>query len=112
MSEIETQTGRTLAHHLGAFSIGLDEIMKDYSEDSSLIFEGKYYKGVAEIRGFFEGFISGATEEFWSAFQISTQKVVGPIGYIVWKSEPSVKKATDTIYVQNGFIRVQTFTSF
>jgi hypothetical protein len=37
---------------------------------------------------------------------------VGNVAYIAWEAKPWVTLATDTFFVKDGKIAVQTFTSF
>jgi hypothetical protein len=105
-------TNQVFDHHLGAFAQGLDELLRDYSDDSALITPEKTYRGLDEIRGFFEAFIDSATPEFWSAFEVTGKSTEGEIGYLAWQAKPWVTLATDTLFVRNGKIMVQVFTSF
>ena len=48
----EAATKATVDHHLKSFGEGnLDEIMKDYTEESIVVAQDKTHKGNAEIRG-------------------------------------------------------------
>jgi hypothetical protein len=105
-------THQVFQHHLGAFAQGLDEILKDYDEHSVLVTPEKTYRGLAAIRGFFKVFLDGADPGFWAAFGITSQSVEGEIAYLAWEAKPWVALATDTLFVKNGKIAVQTFTSF
>jgi hypothetical protein len=99
-------------HHLGSFGEGLDSILSDYEEGSVLLTPDATYRGLREIRGFFDAFLKSATPEFWGAFKIGTQAVDGEVAYLTWSSKPAVPLATDTLLVRNGKILVQTFTPF
>lgn len=105
-------TSKVLAHHLGAFAQGVDEILADYLDASVLITPDQTFHGVSEIRGFFQAFVDSATPEFWEAFKLGTQVVHNEVAYITWWAKPAVTLATDTFIVRNGKILVQTFTAF
>jgi hypothetical protein len=107
----ESSTKQVLDHHLGAFAQGLDEILKDYDAASTLITPDRTYRGVAEISAFFKAFLDSATPEFWDAFKIISLSVSGDIAYLAWEAKPRVAMATDTLYIKNGKISVQTFTA-
>ncbi|MFM0309636.1 nuclear transport factor 2 family protein [Paraburkholderia fungorum] len=111
-SKTSESTNQVFDHHLGAFARGLDELLKDYGGDSALVTPDKTYRGLDEIRGFFKAFIDGATPEFWAAFKVTSKSTEGEVGYLVWEAKPWVTLATDTLFVKNGKIAVQTFTSF
>jgi hypothetical protein len=108
----ESATKQVLDHHLSAFAAGLDEILKDYDEQSTVITPDKTFRGRAEIAGFFRAFLDGAAPEFWSAFKINSMSTAGEIAYLAWEAKPFVTLATDTLHVKDGKIAVQTFTSF
>ncbi len=108
-SALATQS--VLDHHLGAFAKGLDEIMRDYSSASVILTHDKQYRGVAEIRGFFDGFLKSVKPGFWEAFKLRAQSVDRDVAYIVWEAKPFVSLATDTLVVRGRKIVAQTFTA-
>ena len=104
-------TPQVLNSHLGAFAQGLDAILADYAEASVLITPERVYRGLAEISGFFQAFLGGATPAFWASFQLHAQVVEADVAYITWSARPAVPLATDTLVVRDGRIAVQTFTA-
>jgi len=104
-------TKKVLDHHLGAFAKGLDEIMRDYSASSVILTHDKQFRGVAEIRGFFDGFLKSVKPGFWEAFKITAQSIDRDVAYLVWESKPFINQATDTLVIRGGKIVVQTFTA-
>ncbi|MEO7337692.1 MAG: nuclear transport factor 2 family protein [Caldimonas sp.] len=107
-----TRTSKAvLDHHLGAFAKGLDELMKDYSASSVILSHDKQYRGLAEIRGFFDGFLKSVKPGFWEAFKINAQAIDADVAYLVWEAKPFVNLATDTLVIRGGKIAVQTFTA-
>jgi hypothetical protein len=113
--DVSAATARTtkavLEHHLGAFAKGLDELTKDYSASSVILTHDKQYRGLAEIRGFFDGFLKSVKPGFWEAFKINTRAIDADVAYLVWEAKPYVTIATDTLVVRGGKIAVQTFTA-
>lgn len=105
-------TQAVFEHHLGAFAQGIDAILADYTDGSVLVTPDKTYRGLGEIRGFFQAFLAGATPAFWQSFRIETRQVDGDVAYLVWSAAPTVPRATDTLVVRDGKIAVQTFTPF
>lgn len=105
-------TKQILDHHLGAFAHGLDEILKDYDDNSALVTPDKTFRGRDEITGFFRAFLEGADPAFWPAFKITSMSTEGEVAYLAWEAKPWVTLATDTLFVKDGKIAVQTFTSF
>jgi hypothetical protein len=110
-AEIRT-TKYVFEHHLTSFSEGIDSILSDYEEASVLLTPYAEYRGLNEIRSFFDAFLKNATPEFWSSFKIASQTVEGDIAYLTWSSRPAVPLATDTFLIRDGKILVQTFTLF
>ncbi len=104
-------TEQVLAHHLSAFAVGVDEIMKDYTDESALIAPEGTYRGLVEIRAFFQGFVDKFPAEAWESFQILRTEVVGEIGYQTWDARPFIMLGTDTFLVRDGKIVVQTYAS-
>jgi hypothetical protein len=104
-------TRQVLDHHLGAFAKGLDAIMADYTAGSAILTHDKQYRGLAEIRGFFDGFLKGVKPGFWEAFKINAQTIDRDVAYLVWEAKPFVNLATDTLVVRDRKIVVQTFTA-
>ncbi|MEX3981850.1 nuclear transport factor 2 family protein [Paraburkholderia sp. EG287A] len=104
-------TNQVFDHHLGAFAKGLDELLKDYNENSVIVTPDKTYRGVTEIRGFFKAFLDGAQPAFWDAFKVTCKRTEGEIAYLAWEAKPFIEMATDTLYVRDGTIAVQTFTT-
>ncbi|MBN3823767.1 nuclear transport factor 2 family protein [Burkholderia sp. Ac-20384] len=98
-------------HHLGACAIGLDEVLKDYSEISVIVTPEKTYRGIAEIRAFYRAFLDSIRPEFWDAFNVTSRCTEGEIAYLTWEAKPFVTSATDTLYIKGDKILVQTFTS-
>lgn len=50
-----TATEAVLRNHLRAATLGADAVMRDYTEESVLITHDATYRGLAEIRRFFDG---------------------------------------------------------
>ena len=105
-------TQDVFAHHLQAFAQGLDALVSDYAESSSIVLQAGTITGLASIRQFFAGFLKDIQPGFWEAFNIRRQEVCGDVAYLVWEAKPFVAMATDTLLVRDGKIHVQTFTAF
>lgn len=109
--DASSSTNRVLDRHLGAFAKGLDAIMADYAEDSVILNHDKAYRGLAEIRSFFDAFLKSVKPGFWEAFKITARGVDREVAYLVWESKPFIGIATDTLVVRGNKIKVQTFTA-
>jgi ketosteroid isomerase-like protein len=103
---------RVFEHRLAAFSEGIDAVLSDYAESSIIVTPDGTYRGLSEIRGFFQAFLDTATPEFWAAFKVRAQSVEGEVAYLVWASQSAVPMATDTLLVRDKKIQVQAFTAF
>ncbi len=100
-----------LARHLGAIaSRDVDQIMRDYTDESVLITPEHTFRGLEQVRAFFTAALNIFTPEVLGMFNISKQEIAGEIAYLFWSSGPSVPFATDTFLIRDGKIAVQTFT--
>jgi ketosteroid isomerase-like protein len=111
---MNTSTSDVLNHHLTAFGEGnVEEILKDYTEDSILLHPDGVVKGLKQIEDFFtEVFKIFVPGEY--SFDMKCQEVHGDVAYIVWEAETprfSILMGTDTFVVRNGKIAVQTFAA-
>jgi hypothetical protein len=102
-------TETVLQNHLRAARVGVEAVMQDYTEQSILITHDATYRGLAEIRGFFEALFKGLPAGFFDAIKMHRQEIVGEVAYILWERNPQIARATDTFVVRNGKILVQTF---
>lgn len=99
-------------HHLGAFALGVDELLKDYDDSSMILTNSGHSRGLEEIRTFFSSFLASLPDDFWNDFQVLQKEVVGEVAYLVWSAKPYVALATDTMFIHDGKIITQTFTKF
>ncbi|RYZ53884.1 MAG: nuclear transport factor 2 family protein [Sphingobacteriales bacterium] len=106
----ETITREVLIHHLTAFGNNdLDEILKDYTEESEVLTPDGPLKGLVAIHRFFAEYF--ATIPTGSTFDMKQLTVTGNAAYIVWASESqvaSIPMGTDTFFLQDGKIRLHT----
>ena len=79
------------------FGQGLDALVSDYTEHSSIFLKDQTITGLAGIRAFFDAFLQGIEPGFWAAFKIVRQEVSGDTAYLVWEAAPFIKLATDTL---------------
>ncbi len=111
-SALVKQTEAVLVHHLQAFGAGdVDEILKDYTEDSVLILPDATVRGFDGLRQAFTKFVTEILPA-GSPFEMKKQEIVGDIAYIFWAASSAkydVPLGTDTFVVKDGKIVVQTF---
>lgn len=105
-------TQQVFEHHLQAFALGLDALVSDFTEQSVIQLPDKTLRGLTAIRQFYSDFLNSIQPGFWESFHIKRQAVEGDTAYLVWDAKPFVSMATDTLYISNGKIQVQTFTPF
>lgn len=108
----QQQTQATLHHHLAAFNEGLDALMSDYTDASVLITPERTYRGTAEIRRFFEGFVAGMPEGLMEALELECETCTDEVAYIRWHALPWIPMATDTFVIRDGKIATQTFAAY
>ena len=104
-----TQEG--LDHHLQAFDEGLDSILSDYDENSTIMSPQGTFRGLDEIRDFFIAFIGALPEDFLDVFHITYSDVDGEVAFIAWEALPWFTLGTDTFIIQDGKILYQTFAA-
>lgn len=108
-------TRQVLDHHLHALGSGqVDEILKDYGEDSVLVTADGALKGRDEIRAAFEGFVAGLFKPGTYEFTMDALHIEGEVAYIVWHAKCTglnVAFASDTLIVRDGKIAMQTFAA-
>ena len=105
-------TAETLGHHLQAFTVGVDEIMKDYTDSSVVFTPDGPLRGRAAIQAFFEDFLTNSPPALLQAMTLVRQDLEGEMAYIVWKAEPFIPMATDTFVIRDGKIVVQTYAGY
>lgn len=106
-----TSTEAVLQNHLRAATTGVDAVMQDYTDESVLITHDATYRGLAEIRGFFNGLFEELPAGFFESLKMIRQEIVREVAYIVWERRPQISQATDTFIVRDGKIVFQTFTA-
>lgn len=107
-----TTTMEIVQHHLQSFGAGdLDGILSDYAPDAVLFTPDGTLRGSAEIRALFTAML----DEFGkpgTAFSLRHQYVEGDHAYILWSAQTAdndYELGTDTFYVKDGKIVVQSF---
>lgn len=112
--ELTNNTQQVLQHHLAAFSENnIEEIIKDYNEESFLCTPDGKLSGLAQIRAFFTEvfklFPAGETK-----LAVSQLIINDYLAYIAWKSNSpaaEVPLGTDTFEIRNGKILWQTLAA-
>src|SRR4030042_512558 len=103
-------TESVLQHHVQALlARDLDEILKDYCEQSVLCTPMGTAKGLKSIRESFVSALRMLTPEALGNMKSTKQDINGEYAYVVWTALPTVKLGSDTFHVHNGVIMLQTF---
>ena len=109
------ETEKVLTRHWRDFVAGdLESIMADYAADALLVSAMGALKGHAQIRPMFESIFSHLFPAGTSTLKLEKQTVEGELGFIIWSgSAPKyeVPFATDTFWIRDGKILVQTFAA-
>ena len=105
------QTAVTIARHIGAFAIGVDALVSDYTEASTIFTPNGPVHGLAAIRAFAEAFVGSLPPGFFDQFKILRQDFDGEVAYQTWSAEPFVPLGTDTFIVRDGKIMLQTWAA-
>ena len=106
----EKTTAEVLNHHLSAFgNNNLEEILKDYTEDSEIFTPSGPIKGLLAIEQFFTDYFNAIPTG--SAFELKQLAVRRNLGYVAWSSESDklhIPLGTDTFVLENDKIRFHT----
>ena len=104
-------TQEVLDHHLQAFGEGLESILSDYDENSTVLSQQGNFHGMAEITAFFTAFVQSLPEGFMAKFNLTNSTVDGEVAYITWEALPWFPLGTDTFVIRDGKILYQTFAA-
>jgi ketosteroid isomerase-like protein len=102
-------TEAVLQHHAQALmSRNLDELMKDYCQDSVMCTANGTGKGLEGIRAMFDGLLKMFPPEVSANLKNVKQDINGEYAYVLWTMPPAVKLGSDTFHVHNGKIMMQS----
>jgi hypothetical protein len=87
------ETRAALGRHLKSFAQGIETILADCTDASVIVTPDATYRGLGEMRGFFRRFLDSEMPEFWDAFRLGAQKVVGDVAHITWSAKPFIRLA-------------------
>ena len=106
---MSAETDAVLGHHVQALmSCDLDEIMKDYCQDSVLFTANGVASGTEGIRAMFEELLKMFTPEKIANLKEVKQEANGDYVYVIWEMPPAVKTGCDTFHVRDGKIMMQS----
>lgn len=105
-----TPTEKVLQHHVqSVMSRKVDDIMKDYTEDSVLFTPSGSYKGLKAIRAAFTAMMETFTPEVMGNMKLIKQDIEGDYACAMWTAAPAILFGGDTFCVRNGKIAMQSF---
>jgi len=107
-------TTDVLDRHLKSFyEKDLDGVVADYSPEAMLFIPGNLLRGPAAIKPFFKAFFLEFAKP-GASFSMQQRTVESDYAYILWSAETednTYEGATDTFFVRNGKIVVQSFAA-
>ena len=105
-------TREVFDHHFEALGKGdLDELIKDYTDDSIVIVADGVTSGLPAIRALFGGYLSTLLKPGTYEFGLDKLHVDGEVVFVVWHANcqgADITFASDTFIIRNGKIAVQT----
>jgi ketosteroid isomerase-like protein len=102
-------TASVLQHHVQALlSRKLDELIKDYCEESVMCTAEGTARGLEGIRAMFGGLMKAFPPEVSANMKNIKQDINGEYAYVIWTMPPAVKLGSDTFHVRDGKIMLQT----
>lgn len=108
-------TTAVIDRHLEAFSGGhVEDLIRDYTETSTLITQDATHRGRDAIRDFFRGLLSEHFTPGTYDFTMDVVRAEGDTVYIAWHAScelVDVVLATDTFVLHDGKIATQTYTA-
>ena len=112
--DIGAAANTVLDRHLQAFAAhDIDALMEDYGEDAVFVTPGGILQGKQAIRAMFEELVPEFAAP-GASLTLERRLARGPLAYTLWSAETpehSYTFATDTLYVEDGLIRYQTFAA-
>jgi ketosteroid isomerase-like protein len=105
-------TDAVLEHHLDAFANQeLEEIMRDYTDDSVVVTNVGTFRGLDEIEGLFADLFEEFSQED-TTIEVDDTVVEGEFAYLLWHADTPDNVygfCTDTFYIPQETINFQTF---
>ena len=106
---VKSNIESVLQHHGQALMSGnIDEVLKDYTNDSVLFTPSETYKGLNDIKKGFVAVTKMLTPEVAANFKTAKQEIQGEYAYVHWAAPPAIPFGSDTFYIHNGKIMMQS----
>lgn len=101
-------------HHNDAFgNCDLEEVMKDYDDESVIMTPDGNFEGTDEIRPMFEGFFD-EFDDPETTMDVSQFTIEDNVAYLVWEAETPdnvYEMGTDTFVIEDDIIKKQTYAA-
>ena len=114
VTEVRTTTNDVLKNHLKCFGEGdLEGILSDYAPGAVLFTADGPLRGQDAIRSLFTAMLAEFSKP-GAAFSMKQQFVEGDDAYILWTAQTAnnvYELGTDTFFVRDGKIAVQSFAA-
>ncbi len=112
-TQLQNQTKAMLASYIQALAGNqdLDTLLNNYNDNAVFYTPDSVYRGISEIRTFFNSFLKTMPEDMHKAFHIMWQETTAETAHVVWKADPFIPLGTDTFVFRDGKISVQTFST-
>jgi len=113
MACTESSTKQVVEHHIDALiKMDVNEILSDYTDKSVLFTPDGPVQGLTVLRQVFESFLSTMPDGLIANLEFIRKDYVNGTAYLLWKSGKSAPMGTDTFWVDDGKIMVQTFAAY
>lgn len=113
MEITKNKTAEIIDHHLSAFmNADVDEILKDYTEESEILTPQGALKGLSQIRYFFEETFKVVPKG--STLNMMQQLIRDDIAYLAYSGDStfvSLPIGTDTFFIKDDKIICQTLAA-
>jgi ketosteroid isomerase-like protein len=111
-TSMTSTTEAVVHHHLERFAArDLQGVVADYAKDAVMIVPDGVLRGVHEITPLFRNLLAEFAKP-GATFDLKQQVIEGDVAYIWWVAETpdtTFQLGTDTFFVRDGKIAVQTF---
>ncbi len=98
-------TQEVFQHHLEAFAAGdVDEILKDYSDETIVVYDDRVARGLDEIRAFFEHWLDQLLPP-GCRFDLDHVQIADDLVFITWTAETEkleFELGTDTFLIRDS----------
>jgi ketosteroid isomerase-like protein len=99
-------------HFQKVFSLQLDAVLEDFTEESVLFSPDGVFRGLDGIRQFYQGAMQLLTPDVLSSVKVHRQEFKGEFAYVVWSAGAIMPLASDTFHLKDGKILMQSFVGY